>query len=107
MTAQLERLRDLCVTGDLTKPMYVMQRQVLEEELQHAKPPTDPDLDRAQAILEDFASFWDAEPKPTEGRRLLLSIRAKNKALPKRGEISAGMRAKLRGRFSGDRAEVS
>ncbi len=60
--------------GDITKPMYVMQRQVLEEELQRAKPPTDPDLDRAQAILEDFARFWDAEPNPAERRKLILSL---------------------------------
>jgi hypothetical protein len=60
--------------GDITKPMYVMQRQVLEEELQRAKPPTDPDLDRAQTILEDFARFWDAEPEPAERRKLILSL---------------------------------
>ena len=59
--------------GDIPKPQYVMRRQVIEEELQRAKPPTDPDLDRAQAILEDFARFWDAEPKPAERRKLLLS----------------------------------
>lgn len=74
LTAQLERLRDLYVMGDLTKPMYVMQRQVLEEELQRAKPPTNPDLDRAQAILEDFARFWDAEPEPAERRKRILSL---------------------------------
>ena len=51
-----------------------MRRQMMEEELQRAKPPTDPDLDRAQAILEDFARFWDAEPEPAERRKLLLSL---------------------------------
>ena len=61
-----ERLRDLYAMGDITKPMYVMQRQVLEEELRRAKPPIDPDLDRAQTILEDFSRFWDAEPEPAE-----------------------------------------
>jgi hypothetical protein len=60
--------------GDITKPKYVMQRQILEEDLQRAKPPTDPDLDRAQAILEDFLRFWDAEPEPAERRKLLLSL---------------------------------
>jgi site-specific DNA recombinase len=34
LTGQLERLRDLYVMGDITKPKYVMQRQVLEEEMQ-------------------------------------------------------------------------
>jgi DNA invertase Pin-like site-specific DNA recombinase len=71
---QLERLRDLYVMGDLTKPEYVMRRQALEEELQRAKPPTNPDLDRARAILEDFAHFWDAEPEPAERRKLVLSL---------------------------------
>jgi DNA invertase Pin-like site-specific DNA recombinase len=47
---------------------------VLEEELQRAKPPTDPDLDRAQTILEDFSRFWDSEPEPAERRRLILSL---------------------------------
>ncbi len=51
-----------------------MRRQIIEEELQRAKPPTDPDLDRAQAILEDFARFWDAEPEPAERRKLILSL---------------------------------
>ena len=48
--------------GDITKPKYVMQRQVLEEELQRAKPPTNPDLDRAQAILEDASGT----PSPSQ-----------------------------------------
>ena len=48
LTAQLERLRDLYVMGDITKPQYAMRRQMMEEELQRAKPPTDPDLDRAR-----------------------------------------------------------
>jgi hypothetical protein len=74
LTAQLERLRDLYVMGDITKPQYAMRRQMMEEELQRAKPPTDPDLDRAQTILEDFSRFWDAEPNPAERRKLLLSL---------------------------------
>jgi hypothetical protein len=32
------------------------------------------DLHRAQAILEDFARFWDAEPEPAERRKLILSL---------------------------------
>jgi hypothetical protein len=74
LTSQLERLRDLYVMGDLTKPEYVMRRQALEEELQRTKPPTNPDLDGARAILEDFARFWDAEPEPAERRKLVLSL---------------------------------
>ena len=74
LTSQLERLRDLYVMGDLTKPEYVMRRQALEEELQRTKPPTNPDLDRAAAILEDFTRFWEAEPEPAERRKLVLSL---------------------------------
>lgn len=61
---QLERLRDLYMMGDFTKGQYIMRRQALEEELQPTTPPTDPDLDRAQALLEDFAQFWEAERDP-------------------------------------------
>src|ERR1700733_6101999 len=74
LTNQLERLRDLYVMGALSKPEYVIRRQALEEELQRTKPPTNPDLDRAAAILEDFARFWDAEPEPAERRKLILSL---------------------------------
>ena len=87
LTAQLERLRELYVMGDLTKSRYVMRRQMLEEELQRTKPPTDPDLDRAQALLGDSARFWDAEPEPAERRKLLLSLFAQVWA--KDGEIVA------------------
>lgn len=74
LTSQLERLRDLYVMGDLTKPEYIMRRQALEEELQRTKPPTNPDLARARAILEDFTRFWDAELEPAERRKLILSL---------------------------------
>jgi hypothetical protein len=74
LTAQLQRLRDLYVMGDVTKPQYAMRRQTMEEELQRAKPPTDPDPDPAQAILEDFARFWDAEHEPAERRKLIHSL---------------------------------
>jgi hypothetical protein len=51
-----------------------MRRQTLEEELQRLAPPADPDLDRAQALLGDFARFWQAEPNPAERRKLLASL---------------------------------
>ena len=57
--------------GDITKPQYVMRRQII---VQRTKPPTNPDLDRTHAILEDFARFWDAEPEPAERRKLVLSL---------------------------------
>jgi hypothetical protein len=71
---QLERLRDVYVMGDLSKPQYVMRRQAIEEELQRTKPPTDPNLDRAQALLEDFARFWTTEPGPAERRKLVAAL---------------------------------
>ena len=48
LLAQLQRLRDLYVLGDLTKPQYVMRRQAIEEELQRLGPPADPGIDQAQ-----------------------------------------------------------
>jgi hypothetical protein len=74
LLAQLERLRDLYLMGDLTKARYVMRRQSLEEELQRTDPPSDPGLDRARQLLEDFACFWDAEPQAAERRRLLATL---------------------------------
>jgi hypothetical protein len=71
---QLDRLQDLYVLGDLTKPRYVMRRQTLEEELQRLAPHADPHLDRAQELLGDFATFWRAEPDPAERRKLLSSL---------------------------------
>jgi hypothetical protein len=60
--------------GDYTKAQYVMRRQALEEELQRTAPPATPDLDRAQALLEDFARFWEAEPDPAERRKLIATL---------------------------------
>ncbi len=71
---QLDRLQDLYVLGDLTKPRYIMRRQAIEEELQRLAPPTTPDLDRAQELLGDFKRFWDAEPDPAERRKLITSL---------------------------------
>jgi site-specific DNA recombinase len=74
LLAQLERLRDLYLLGDLTKAQYIMRRQALEDELQRIHPPTNPHLDRARQVLEDFARFWDTEPKPAERRKLLAEL---------------------------------
>jgi hypothetical protein len=67
-------LRDLYMMGDFTKAQYVMRRQALEEELQCTKPPATPALDRAKALLEDFAQFWEAEPDPAERRKLIATL---------------------------------
>jgi site-specific DNA recombinase len=74
LLSQLQRLRDLYVLGDLTKPQYVMRRQAIEEELQRLGPPAEPAIDRARAILDDFRHFWDLETQPAERRKLLLSL---------------------------------
>jgi DNA invertase Pin-like site-specific DNA recombinase len=74
LTGQLDRLRELYVIGDLSKAQYVMRRQALEEELQRLAPPSDPGIERARELLEDFASFWELETEPAERRKLLLSL---------------------------------
>ncbi len=47
------------VMGDLTKPQHVMRRQALEDELERTGSPADPHLDKAAALLADFARFWE------------------------------------------------
>lgn len=74
LTAQLERLQDLYIMGDITKPQYVMRRQALEQELERLGPPTDPQLDQAAALLADFARFWEIEPSPAERRKLIAQL---------------------------------
>src|SRR6266542_2274423 len=72
--SQLDRLRDLYVLGDLTKNQYVMKRQAIEEELSRHAPPIDPVLAQAEALLGDFAHFWDEEPSPLERRKLISTL---------------------------------
>jgi hypothetical protein len=74
LLTQLERLRDLYLMGDLTKAQYIMRRQTLHEEIQRTQPPTDPDLGHAQALLENFARFWETETDPAERRKLLTAL---------------------------------
>jgi len=51
-----------------------MRRQALEEEVQRLGPPSEPAIDRARAVLEDFPHFWELETEPAERRKLLLSL---------------------------------
>jgi hypothetical protein len=74
LLCQLERLRELYLMGDLTKAQYVMRRQALEEQLERLAPPSDPGIERARELLEDFARFWELETEPAERRKLLLSL---------------------------------
>lgn len=71
LLSQLERLQDLYVMGDLSRGQYTMRRQALEQEVERVGPPVDPDLDRAEKLLDEFASFWEAEQEPAERRKLL------------------------------------
>jgi len=74
LLAQLERLRDLYLMGDLLKAQYVMRRQAIEEELQRLGPPRDPGIERARELPADFGRLWELEREPAERRRLLLSL---------------------------------
>lgn len=74
LLAQLERLRDLYLLGDLTKAQYIMRRQALEEEVQRTDPPTDMHLGRARKVLGDFSGFWSTESEPAERRKLLAEL---------------------------------
>jgi site-specific DNA recombinase len=71
---QLDRLKDLFVLGDLTKDDYVIRKRALEQELERLDPPTDPQLDRAEAMLADFSRFWESEPSPAERRKLVAGL---------------------------------
>jgi hypothetical protein len=71
---QLERLRELYVMGDLTKDEYEIRCQAIGEELERIGPPLDPQIERADAILRDFARFWEVEPKAAERRKLIASL---------------------------------
>ena len=74
LAAQLDRLRDLYVMGDLTRPQYVLRRHALEDELERLGPPTDPQLDQAAALLADFGRFWEIEGQPAERRKLIATL---------------------------------
>jgi hypothetical protein len=71
---QLERLRELYVMGDLTKDEYEIRCQAIAEELERIGLPLDPQIERADAILRDFARFWEVEPKAAERRKLIASL---------------------------------
>jgi hypothetical protein len=52
-----------------------MRRQATEEEVQRLGiAAADPGIDRARALFDDFASFWEIETEPSERRKLLLSL---------------------------------
>jgi site-specific DNA recombinase len=74
LAGQLERLRELYVMGDMTKDEYEIRRQAIDEELERIGPPLDPQIERAEEILSDFARFWEAEPKAAERRKLIASL---------------------------------
>jgi site-specific DNA recombinase len=74
LIAQLARLQDLYVMGDLTKGQYLMRRQAMEQEVERIGPPVDPSIANAEALLDDFARFWEIEDAPAERRKLLAQL---------------------------------
>jgi hypothetical protein len=74
LVAQLDRLRDLYVMGDLSRSEYVLRRQALEEELSRARPPFDPKLEKAEELLAEFGRIWSLEDDLANRRRLLASL---------------------------------
>ncbi len=74
LLAQLDRLQDLYVMGDITRSQYVMRRQALEDEVQRVGPPIDPDIAKAETLLDDFARFWEIENNPGERQKLLAQL---------------------------------
>ncbi len=51
-----------------------MRCQAIAEEMERIGPPLDPQIERADAILRDFARFWEVEPKAAERRKLIASL---------------------------------
>jgi hypothetical protein len=60
--------------GELTKSQYVMRRQALEAEVERIGPPIDPDIAKAEGLLDDFAQFWTIEDAPAERHKLLAQL---------------------------------
>jgi hypothetical protein len=54
---RLRRMRDLYEVGDLHRAEYVARRDAIHTELSALTPAPIPDLDQAQAVLEDFTIF--------------------------------------------------
>jgi len=74
LLAQLDRLQDLYVMGDLTKGQYLMRRQAMEQEVERIGPPVDPGIANAEQLLDDFARFWEIEDAAGERRKLLAQL---------------------------------
>jgi hypothetical protein len=68
---RLRRMRDLYELGDLHRAEYVARRDAINAELSALTPAPIPDLDQAQAVLEDFTIFWTREADPTAKRQFL------------------------------------
>jgi DNA invertase Pin-like site-specific DNA recombinase len=67
LTAQLQRLRDLYVMGDITKPQYVMQRQLLEEDCSAPRlQPTPTSTGRKQSSKTSRTSGMPSTSRPSD-----------------------------------------
>jgi hypothetical protein len=71
---RLGRMRDLYELGDLHRTEYVARRDAINAELSALTPAPIPDLDQAQAVLEDFTIFWQDEADPSAKRQFLSLI---------------------------------
>jgi DNA invertase Pin-like site-specific DNA recombinase len=72
---QLNRLRDLYITEDMTKSEYLVRRQAIEEQLERTGMPLDPRLDKAEEALAEFGrKFWETETEAAERRRLVAAL---------------------------------
>jgi site-specific DNA recombinase len=71
---RLRRMRDLYELGDLHRAEYVARRDAINAELSALTPAPIPDLDQAQAVLEDFTIFWQNEADPSAKRQFLSLI---------------------------------
>jgi hypothetical protein len=57
--------------GPLRHGRPQIRRRALEQEVERIGPPVDPDIARVEALLDDFARFWEIEEKPAERHKLL------------------------------------
>jgi DNA invertase Pin-like site-specific DNA recombinase len=74
LLAQLARVKDLYVMGDLTKEEYSQRKRVLERDLPALEPQSVIDLGEAAAALTNFGLFWDKEREAAERNKLLRHI---------------------------------
>jgi hypothetical protein len=68
---RLRRLRDLHELGDLDRPVYLIRREAIQNELTEVAPQPLPELSQAERVLNDFSIFWRHEADLDAKRQLL------------------------------------